>query len=223
MPTAERVALLIVMSRQQDADRALVSELLEGDQAAMGRFFDLMFARVYRFALPRLDQRQDAAADVAQATLCLAMRRLGTWRGEASLFTWICTLCRREIQAWREQHHQGHAVELLEDDPEIRAALESLHQHQLQASEVRVERREVAVLVQRLLDHLPVHYGDALEWKYLDELPVREIAARLGMSEKAAESLLTRARGAFRDVVLALAPQLGASLTLSRTVNGPRE
>ena len=71
-----------------------------------------------------------------------------------------------------------------------------------------VEQRELASLVQRVLDHLPAHYGSVLEWKYLDELPVRDIASRLNLSEKAAESLLTRARAAFRDAVDAIAPDL---------------
>jgi RNA polymerase sigma-70 factor (ECF subfamily) len=198
------------MPRQQDTDKALVRRLLEGDQAALQQFFDHMFARVYRFALARLDQRKEAAEDVAQATLVRAMRRIETWRGEASLYTWICTLCRHEIHTWREAHHEEAAVELIEDDPEVRAALESLHGHAWRTAEAAVERRELATLVQRLLDHLPPHYGNALEWKYLDELPVRTIAARLGLSEKATESLLTRARVAFRDVVMSVAPQLAS-------------
>ena len=37
-----------------------------------------------------------------------------------------------------------------------------------------------------------------LQWKYLDGLPVKEIARRLELAPKAAESLLTRARLAFR-------------------------
>ncbi len=49
------------------------------------------------------------------------------------------------------------------------------------------------------LDALPRAYGDALEWKYVHGHSVREIAARLNLGEKAAESLLTRARQAFRD------------------------
>jgi len=60
-----------------------------------------------------------------------------------------------------------------------------------------------------VLDYLPAHYGSALEWKYLDDLSVREIAARLGMGEKAAESLLTRARRAFRDAFTSVAPVRG--------------
>jgi DNA-directed RNA polymerase specialized sigma24 family protein len=53
--------------------------------------------------------------------------------------------------------------------------------------------------VQLTLDYLPARYGDALEWKYIEELSVGEIADRLGVGYKAAESLLTRARAAFRD------------------------
>ena len=51
------------------------------------------------------------------------------------------------------------------------------------------------------LDALPGRYGEALEWKYIDGLSVREIAARLELGEKATESLLTRARESFRDAI----------------------
>jgi RNA polymerase sigma-70 factor (ECF subfamily) len=60
-------------------------------------------------------------------------------------------------------------------------------------------RRELSRLVQLTLDHLPGRYGQVLEWKYIQGLSVDEIAQRLGVGYKAAESLLTRARGAFRD------------------------
>jgi DNA-directed RNA polymerase specialized sigma24 family protein len=59
-----------------------------------------------------------------------------------------------------------------------------------------------------VLDHLPPHYGSVLEWKYIDELPVQEIADRLGMRLRAAESLLARARRAFRDALLTVSPVL---------------
>jgi len=189
-------------------DRALVARLLLGDEAAFGTFFDAMFPRVYRFALPRVGHNEDAAEDIAQATLCRAVRGLQTWRGEASLFTWICTICRHEIDAWRRAHPGEAAVPLVEDVPEIRAALESWYVQELDRADAAVQRQELAALVQRVLDHLPVHYGNVLEWKYLEEVPVADIAARLDVSAKAAESLLTRARAAFRDLIAALAPQL---------------
>jgi RNA polymerase sigma-70 factor (ECF subfamily) len=196
------------MTDTRDTDRALVARLLSGREEAFAEFFELMFPRVYRFALARLGEREDAAEDVAQVTLCQVVRRLETWRGEASLFTWVCTICRHEIEAWRRRHPDEAFVELAEDAPEVRAALESLYTLEPRRTQSAVEQRELASLVQRVLDHLPAHYGSVLEWKYLDELPVRDIATRLALSEKAAESLLTRARAAFRDAVIAIAPDL---------------
>ena len=89
-------------------------------------------------------------------------------------------------------------VTLVEDDPEIRAALESLRVSETEDLDTHIDRKKVASLVQRVLDHLPPRY-DALEWKYIDELSVQEIATRLGLGMKAAESLLTRARRAFGE------------------------
>jgi RNA polymerase sigma-70 factor (ECF subfamily) len=48
------------------------------------------------------------------------------------------------------------------------------------------------------LDALPERQRIVLEWKYLDALPVREMAERLGETEKAVESVLYRARREFR-------------------------
>ena len=86
----------------------------------------------------------------------------------------------------------------IEDDVEVRSALE-----QVAASdddpEWLLERSETAQLVQATLDRLPGHYGDVLEWKYIEGLAVAEIAARLRSTPKAIESMLTRARAAFRE------------------------
>ena len=67
-----------------------------------------------------------------------------------------------------------------------------------QDPERRLLRGEVARQVHETIDQLPSRYAQALAWKYNDGLPVIEIARRLDLSEKAAESLLTRAREAFR-------------------------
>ena len=57
-------------------------------------------------------------------------------------------------------------------------------------------------IVEATLDSLPGRYGEVLEWKYIDGLSVAEIASRLDVGAKAAESLLTRAREAFRDAIV---------------------
>jgi RNA polymerase sigma-70 factor, ECF subfamily len=181
------------------AEADLVRRILAGEEAAFEEFFSAMFPALYRFALVRLDHQADAAEDVAQATLCRAMTKLHTFRGEASLLTWLCTFCRHEISAYVRARRWAARVDLIEDEPEVRAALESLHSLESGSPDARLDRESLAALVQRILDHLPPHYGDVLEWKYIDDLSVNDIAVRIGVKPKAAESLLTRARRAFRD------------------------
>ena len=48
------------------------------------------------------------------------------------------------------------------------------------------------------LDSLSERQRIVLEWKYLESLPVREMAERLGETEKAVEAVLYRARREFR-------------------------
>lgn len=189
------------MTPNEGFDRALVSRLVNRDEEAFREFFDDYYPRLFRFALHRLADA-DAADEAAQGTMVQAVRSLRTWRGEASLFTWLCTICRREIAAAARRASRRPAS-VSADDPELRATLESLSAL-ADLPERALERADIGRLVQLALDYLPPRYSRALEWKYLDDLSVREIADRLRVSPKAAESLLTRARDAFREGFLAV-------------------
>ena len=198
-------------SSKEHDDKRLVRRLLDGDENAFEEFFEAMYPALYRFALARLDGQREAAEDVAQTTLFRAIGKLDTYRGEASLLTWLCTFCRHEIFAYAKAHRHVAKAVPIDDAPEIRAALESLSQHAAADGtdpHVALDRQQQASLIQRVLDQLPAHYGSVLEWKYIDELPVRDIAHRLGIRLAAAESLLARARRAFRDALLAVSPVL---------------
>ena len=185
-------------------DRGLVRKMLAGDERAFDEFFEGHFPGLYRFALTRLNRDEDAAEEVAQATICKAIAKLATYRGEAALFTWLCTFCRHEISAYYKRSRvTARHIDLIEDTPEIRAALESSGVT-VEGPETAFDRAEIGRLVQVALDQLPSHYGNALEWKYLEGISVKEIASRLKLSPKAAESLLTRAREGFRDGFSAL-------------------
>lgn len=195
-----------------DRDRTLVRHMLAGREAAFDEFFDEYFERLMRFAMSRMGYAADDAEEVVQSTLCAVIAKLHTYRGEASLFTWLCTFCRHEISAfYRRTSRRQPEVGLIEDSPGIREALESLGAASDQGPERGLAAREVARLVHVTLDRLPGHYAKALEWKYIEDLPVGEIAARLGLSPKAAESLLTRAREAFREGFSLLSPAPGGT------------
>ena len=187
------------MRETYQEDRKLVGRLVKGDERAFDFFVDEYYPRLFRFAFPRVGRNTDAAQDIVQNTFTNVIRKIGNYRGEAALFTWLCTFCRYEIAAyWRQKGRRASEVELVEDAPDARATLETLGAL-AEGTVARFERDELARIVWAVLDHLPVRYGNALQWKYIQGFSVREVASRLGASPKAAESLLTRARQAFRE------------------------
>jgi RNA polymerase sigma-70 factor (ECF subfamily) len=182
-------------------DRRLVKRLLAHDREAFNAFFDGYFPRLYRFARTRLGNDPDTTKEVVQVTLTKAIRKLATYRGEAALFTWLCTICRNEIAEYRERvaRERRHVV-LTEDAADIRAAVEAIAAPESDDPEHNFRRLETTRLIQVALDQLPAHYGNALEWKYLYGYSVEEIAAKLGVGLEAAQSLLARAKRAFQEV-----------------------
>ena len=185
------------------ADEAdLVRRMLAGEERAFNTFFETYFPRVYRFALPRLGGQPDAAREVVQATLIKAMRNLAGYRGDAALFSWICQICRHQIvdHLRADRRHSKHVV-LLEDSPEIRAALEAVEAPQEDEPAHRYGNEETRRLVRSVLDRLPSRYGDVLEWKYVEGRSVEEIGELLGIGHAAAQSMLARARTSFREAL----------------------
>ena len=181
------------------ADKAFAERLLAGDEEAYDELFEVHAQKIYRFALARLGD-PDAAEELVQSTLAKAIPKLGEFRGEASLLTWLCAFCRFEILAYRrKQRTRSVEVELPDDLPAIGRALDLVASSPIEEPETNLLRKEVAYLVRALLDRLPGNYGDVLEWKYQDGLSVAEIAERLRVTRTAAHSTLARARQAFRD------------------------
>jgi RNA polymerase sigma-70 factor (ECF subfamily) len=181
-------------------DRHLVRRMLAGDDQAFGEFCARYLSRLYRFALHRLRGNEDLALEMVQATTCIALAHLGSYRGEAPLVSWLFSICRHEIHRhFRRLPRRPIGVGLL-TELDQNSAQQSLRAESPTPEEA-LQIREREALVHEILDRLPGRYGDALEWKYIEGLSVREIAVRLEVSPKAAESLLTRARVAFRDAV----------------------
>jgi RNA polymerase sigma-70 factor, ECF subfamily len=190
------------MEHELTDEAELIRRMLAGEERAFQAFFESHFPRLYRFALPRVDRDAETARDVVQATLAKAMRKLGDYRGEAALFTWLCQICRHEIiDRQRAERRHADKVVLIDDQPDLRAAMESIEapdEYDLVKSHGRAE---FGRLVQSVLDRLPARYGEALEWKYVEGHSVEEIGQRLGIGHPAAQSLLARARTSFREAL----------------------
>ncbi len=176
-------------------DRSLAARMRAGDEAAYATFAERCFGPVYRFAASRLAGDPDLTLEIVQTTMTKALANLAGYRGEAALLTWLCACCKNEIlMHFRRQRSAPDEVELAED----LAPSASFDGVPKEDAEADLLRKEEQLQVHMALDGLPERHARALEWKYLDRLPVAEIATRLGLHLKATESLLTRARQAFR-------------------------
>ena len=183
-------------------EQQLVERMLRGEERAFNEFFEEFFPRLYRFALPRVGGDVDAAQEVVQGTMVKAMQKLDTYRGEAALLTWVCQICRHQAADFiRASKRRTDRVVLIEDTPGVRAALDAISAPAEESPAAQYRGEELRRLIQSIVDRLPARYGDALEWKYVEGLSVEEIAARLEVGQTAAQSLLARARLAFREAV----------------------
>jgi len=200
------------MGGEHSFDEAWRRRALGGDEAALRRLSAELLPALYRFCLHRVGRNQHLCEEVVQETLLRALRELPRYepgRAENNIFPWLTGLARNEVQRvlGREKTAQASLQALWERlDRELADAFARIDAAPL-ADEV-LQREETRELVNATMAQLPPHYRQALEAKYVTGQSVRTIAERWRMTEKAAESLLTRARESFRAAFTALCRNL---------------
>lgn len=191
-------------------ERELVGRMRGGDEEAFESFATSYLPALYRFALRRLGNDRELAQEIAQETVVKVIERFDSYRGEAALFTWICACCRNEIAGhFRRRTRRPHEVGLGPETETVVADRAQLGANRPLDPEERLLELEHQELVHLALDRLAERYAQAMEWRYVDELSVGEIAGRWACTYKAAESTLSRARAAFLEVYLEMERELG--------------
>ncbi len=173
--------------------------MLAGEQRAFDAFFSAYAERLAAFASRRSNLPAAGVEDIVQNSLIKAIRHLGSFRGEAALFTWLCEICRNELASLHRKAARQPAHDSLDDVTSVRDIVLELRapSEYEPAHEADVAEHRGAVAM--TLNGLPERYARALEWKYGDGFSVQEIARMLGLTTIAAQSLLARAREAFKQ------------------------
>ncbi|MEO8621166.1 MAG: sigma-70 family RNA polymerase sigma factor [bacterium] len=146
--------------------------------------------RIYRETLDdfygvvsrRCDGDRDLAEDVVQETWLRAVR---SWRKDGipeRPMAWLTTVAARILS----NHFRRHAPDRIDD-----GSGDSLPAPDAEAARDSVERRS---LVDRAIARLPALQMRLLEAFHYDRRPVADIANSLGLSERAVEGRLRRAR-----------------------------
>ena len=173
--------------------------MVAGDPRAFEEFFHSYVPRLVAFTTRRSGLDDASVEDIVQNTLVKAVRNLRSYRGDASFFTWLTQICRHELaDATRKAARRPAHVSLEDPDQVLRLSYQlRLPADREPSAEADAEIHRGAVL--EALNALPERYSLALEAKYGDGLSVEEIATLLGVTATAAQSLLARAREAFRE------------------------
>jgi len=180
---------------------SIIEALRRKDREAWESVYRECADAVYRHALYRAGGRREAAEDVTQEVFIRALEQIGSFRGtESSLTAWLRGIGRRVLaRRAREKPllRLGPGPPGEDELPGGRGGLGEPVDPRPLPSE-HAASREQQLLVGAALTALPPHWEAVLRWKYVDDLRVDDIARRLDVSPKAAESLLSRARTAFR-------------------------
>ena len=156
------------------------------DPAAFRAFYDEALPRVYSYFFHRCGGERGVAEELTQETFVGAVAELRKRRPIGEPVHWIFGIARHKLvdnyrKLEREEKRDARA-EATEPD------------HSVWHS---AEERE---LTARALAALPAAQRAALVLRYLDDLPVADVARALGRSLHATESLIARAKEGFRRV-----------------------
>jgi len=168
-------------------ERGLHAAVLAGDERAWSTLYADAFDGLYAYVRWRCAGLHDLADEIVQESWLIAVRRIRSFVPENGSFAgWLrgiaANVLRNQLRRQVSMNHRASipvAVQVSTDDA--------------------VQRSEEAERIAHALAVLPEHYEAVLRAKYLDGQSVAEIAVECGESPKAIESLLTRARQAFRE------------------------
>jgi RNA polymerase sigma-70 factor (ECF subfamily) len=152
---------------------------------ALLALYDQALPEVYGYLLRRCGD-EGTAEDLTSETFMAAVD--GVQRGKIPDLTvaWLIGVARHKlVDHWRRREREDRKLKAVESEP---------------AADVDEWDQEVdAVVARDVLSNLGPHHQAALTLRYLDGLPVPEVAGHLGRTIHATEALLVRAKKAFRE------------------------
>jgi RNA polymerase sigma-70 factor (ECF subfamily) len=156
------------------------------DRAAFLDFYDRVLPQVYGYLVRRCATRALAEDFTAEAFLAAVDAVRSGWDTKFSVPRIIGVARHKLIDHWRRQAREQRGVQVLGEEAQDGADAgpwdASLN----------------AVRAQQTLDIIAPPHRAALTLRYLDDLPVPEVAGALGRTVHATEALLVRARASFR-------------------------
>lgn len=166
-------------------DRILIARVQAGDASAERELYEAHVERVYRLVY-RIAGDPDQAQDYTQETFIRTFDRLGEFRGEAALGTWICSIAVSVALNGLRQGKRLRAREVTLDGAAAAAATDPRSEPDL--------RERLA----RAIDELPESYRMVFLMHDVEGYTHEEIGRTLGLPTGTSKAQLSRARARLR-------------------------
>ena len=201
------------MDRTQD--QLLVARLQRGDQAAVRQLAELYGPRIHQLALRHMKNREDAE-EVTQDVLMKVYRKIGAFRGDSALSSWIYRITFNTAMS-RLRAHRGERAAEQERDRAL-AAFESSDEGPARTSadpadwsqmpDEELLRFELRRAVEAAVRELPEIYREPVILRDFQGLTTEEASTRLKVKDQTLKSRLHRGRLLLRERLQAFATGL---------------
>ena len=169
------------------SEAELVKACRRGYSQAQRRLYELHRDRITSLMM-RMTGDHDEAFDLSQQAFIRVFDRIGDFRGEAALGTWIHRVAVNEaLQYLRRKRRYKRITEALAEDPK--------------RSEPVLEDPGALLDVRAALDQLPERMREMVTLRYEKGLDYAEIAKTLGVKQGTVASGLNRARRHLRHLL----------------------
>ena len=178
-------------------EAALIQRCSAGEEEACSELVQEHQRMVVHLALHLLGDREEAL-DLSQEVFLNVFRKIGRFRGQSALRTWIYRIVinqARNRQRWWKRRHRSEQISL---DEHLQNHGDLPAPRDLNAPDRVLGRKELAVRIWKALDGLPFEQRTAIVLREVDGLSYEEIAFSLGVAVGTVKSRLTRAREALR-------------------------
>lgn len=154
-------------------------------------YFDRVFAFLYK-----LCRNADLAEELTQETFFQALRSFHRYNGSCTLFTWLAAIGKN---CYFKHLRKARSV-ILPDEPSLLLDL-AAEPDDSGSPEDALLRREREQKVRQALKLLPDRSRDVVLLRIYGDLPFKEIAGLLEISESSAKVIFFRAKATLRELL----------------------
>jgi RNA polymerase sigma-70 factor (ECF subfamily) len=194
-------------------EEELVASAKSGNKEAFGELIERHRVACLKRATLMIHNRCDAEDEVQNA-FWKAFQRLDQFRGEGSFAAWLNRIVENQCLMRIREARNSHFV-YLDESNESNVRMELVGQSADPEDELGVE--EVVALLRREVSRIPPLLRNVMLLRDLDQIPMPDVAVRLGLSVPAAKSRLMRARMELRSRIAKHCGRRGAGTLTQMT------